>query len=110
MKYVSIACFAIITVNLCSPASAATGNALAGGWNGTATMQIQRSAPAPAATSSAVSVFASSAFSFGSGGGSSANTGGAPSPEVNAALGLMLAGGTVAFLRRRRPRGTVLPA
>lgn len=36
-----------------------------------------------------------------SSGGSSAS-GGAPSPEVNAFLGLALAGGTVAFLRRRR--------
>jgi len=34
------------------------------------------------------------------GGGSS--SGGAPSPEVNALLGLALAGGTVAFLRRKR--------
>ena len=36
--------------------------------------------------------------SSGGGGGS----GGAPAPEINAILGLALAGGTVAFLRRRR--------
>ncbi|QGY02371.1 hypothetical protein MMSR116_11170 [Methylobacterium mesophilicum SR1.6/6] len=38
----------------------------------------------------------------GSGSGGGANSGGAPSPEVNAFLGLALVGGTVAFLRRRR--------
>lgn len=39
---------------------------------------------------------------FGGGGGGGGNSGGAPSPEINAMLGLMLAGGTVAFLRRRK--------
>lgn len=112
MKYVSIACFAVITIHLCNPASAGTGNALSGGWNSALTTQVQRAAPAPAAPSPAVSigVFASSAISFSSGGGSSGNTGGAPSPEVNAALSLILVGGTVAFLRRRRARRAALSA
>ncbi|WP_244035673.1 hypothetical protein [Methylobacterium sp. E-066] len=34
--------------------------------------------------------------------GSGGHSGGAPAPEINAVLGLALAGGTVAFLRRRR--------
>lgn len=34
-------------------------------------------------------------------GGGNSNSGGAPSPEVNTILGLTLAGGTAAFLRRR---------
>ncbi|MGU3668188.1 hypothetical protein ACLBX9_28720 [Methylobacterium sp. A49B] len=45
---------------------------------------------------------------FGGGGGGGqqggGNTGGAPSPEVNAMLGLVLAGGTVAFLKRRKSK------
>lgn len=45
-------------------------------------------------------------FHFGGGGhhkgGHGGGSGGAPSPEVNVALGLALAGGTVAFLRRRK--------
>jgi uncharacterized membrane protein YgcG len=36
------------------------------------------------------------------GGSTGGNSGGVPSPEVNITLGLVLAGGTVAFLRRRR--------
>lgn len=35
-------------------------------------------------------------------GGSGGSSGGAPSPEVNTILGLAMAAGTVAFLRRRR--------
>jgi len=42
--------------------------------------------------------FAESSAAAGAGGAS----GGAPSPEINAILGLALAGGTVTFLRRRR--------
>ena len=38
------------------------------------------------------------------GGGSGGASGGAPAPEVNAGLGLLLAGITVAYLRRRRVR------
>ncbi len=37
-----------------------------------------------------------------SSGGSSPSTGSAPSPEVNALLGFLVVGGTVAFLKRRR--------
>ena len=40
----------------------------------------------------------------GGGGGSGGASGGAPAPEVNAGLGLLLAGITVAYLRRRRVR------
>lgn len=43
---------------------------------------------------------------LGIGGGGSnqggGNSGGAPSPEVNAMLGLVLAGGVVAYLKRRK--------
>jgi len=88
-----------------NPAWAGSGNALAGGWNGALTSGLQIPAPAPApAPAASIGIFSESAFSFGSGGGSSGNTGGAPSPEVNATLGLMLVGGTVALLRRRRIR------
>jgi len=114
MKYVSIACFAVVAVNLCAPARAGSGNALAGGWDGTLTTGKQNVVPAPAPTSTSTTVstslfsagnFAGSSFSFGfGGGGSGGNTGGAPSPEVNAVLSLILVGGTVAFLRRRRIR------
>lgn len=47
---------------------------------------------------------------FGSGGGSQGggNSGGAPSPEVNALLGLALAGGTVAYLKRRKAKSKSL--
>ncbi|MCJ2055250.1 hypothetical protein MKL09_01640 [Methylobacterium sp. J-048] len=38
----------------------------------------------------------------GFGGGSGGSSGGAPAPEIDAMLGLTLAGGTVAFLKRRR--------
>lgn len=116
MKYVSIACFALVAVHLCSPAWAGRGNAIAGGWDGTLTSGNQPSASATASASSgpaastslfSVSLSAGPIFSFGSGGGSSGNTGGAPSPEVNATLGLILVGGTVAFLHRRRIRKTV---
>ncbi|MBE7182228.1 MAG: hypothetical protein INR71_13670 [Terriglobus roseus] len=58
----------------------------------------------------------SSAFSFGdaglglfsavdagpSSGGGGGGSGGAPSPEVNAGLGVLLAGGTFIFLKRKR--------
>lgn len=37
-----------------------------------------------------------------SGGGSSSGAGGAPTPEVNAGLGMFLAGATFVFLRRKR--------
>lgn len=51
-------------------------------------------------------VYSSGGGSVMSGGGG-ASSGGAPSPEVNAILYLALAGGTVAFLRRRgRDRAT----
>lgn len=116
MKYVRILCYAAVAINLCSPAWAGRGNALAGGWDSSLTSATPRSAPAtapaspstaPASTGPSTSLFSTGAFggsvfTFGSGGGSSGNTGGAPSPEVNATLGLILVGGTVAFLRRRR--------
>ncbi len=114
MKYVSMACFAVIAVNLCSPAWAGRGNALAGGWDSTLTNGKQNAAPAAAPTTTrttastslfSAGIFAGSSFSLSSlGGGSGGNTGGAPSPEVNAALSLILVGGTVAFLRRRQFR------
>lgn len=113
MRYVSILCYAAVAVNLCSPAWAGRGNALAGGWDGTPTSGNQRSAPAPATapapanaspltTLFSAGAFGGAIFNVESAGGSSANTGGAPTPEVNATLGLILVGGTVAFLRRRR--------
>lgn len=114
MKYVSIICSAVAAVSLCTPAWAGRGNALAGGWDGTLTSGHQQVAPAsaPAARNATVAtsffsggIFAGSAFSFGSGSsGSGTNTGSAPTPEVNAALSLVLVGGTVAILRRRRSR------
>jgi hypothetical protein len=42
--------------------------------------------------------------------GNIGSSGGAPSPEVDAALGMLLAGGVVAFLRRRRARKSELAA
>ncbi len=42
------------------------------------------------------------AFDAGFGDGSGGASGGAPAPEINAMLGLALAAGTVAFLRRKR--------
>ncbi len=44
----------------------------------------------------------SSAGGGGGGGGGGGASGGAPTPEINAGLGLILAGATFAFLRRRR--------
>ncbi|SDO64043.1 PEP-CTERM protein-sorting domain-containing protein [Methylobacterium phyllostachyos] len=111
MKYVSILCTSAVVIGLGSPAAAGTGNALAGGWDGTlasrntspAASTAPTRVPASASTSPfSVEVFAGPSFSFGSGGGSSGNTGGAPSPEANTILSLLLVGGTVAFLRRRR--------
>lgn len=120
MKYVSIVCLAGAAVGLCSPASAGNGNALAGGWNGQLTSGIKSAAPGPApvtapanvsTTVSSGGIFSGPAFSFGSGGGGSGgNTGSAPSPEVNATLSLILVGGTVAILRRRRARKAGMPA
>ena len=100
---------------LCSPALAGNGNALAGGWNGElsgAGLHVGAPVPtgngsgAPARQAAAPSSYSSggSFFEFGSEGGSGQTSGGAPSPEVNAGLGLLLAGGTVAFLRRKRGR------
>lgn len=40
--------------------------------------------------------------SGGGGGGGSSNSGGAPTPEVNTGLGMLLVGATLAFLRRKR--------
>jgi len=116
MKYAGIICFAVAAVTPCNPAWAGHGNALAGGWDGTTTSGNRRSAPAAApatATPTVVralssgGIFAGPSFRFDSGGGGS---GSAPSPEVNATLGLILVGGTVAILRRRRARKTELQA
>ena len=52
----------------------------------------------PYGTGGAFAGLFESSAAAGAGGGS----GGAPSPEINAILGLALAGGTVTFLRRRR--------
>jgi hypothetical protein len=45
--------------------------------------------------------FFDAVLSSGAGGGTS-SSGGAPSPEVNAGIGILLAGATFAFLRRKR--------
>ncbi|WP_342164586.1 hypothetical protein [Methylobacterium sp. SD21] len=55
--------------------------------------------------------FGAALFEVSSGGGGGASLGGggfggAPSPEVNAGLALLLVGATVAILRRRRDRAT----
>lgn len=111
MNYVRIGIYVVIAVNLCSPVWAGNGNALAGGWNGELSGGGLRLSPATAPANhgspSSAPAFDSgsssgSLFDFGSGGSSSHSSGGAPSPEVNAILGLMLAGSTVAFLRRRK--------
>ncbi|MDP4003443.1 hypothetical protein [Methylobacterium sp. NEAU K] len=121
MKYVSIYCCAMIGLGLCSPALAGNGNALAGGWNGelsgrglsVGTAGISASGGNAAATppssrgqSRAESSTGGSGHSIGShfdfDAGASRDVGGAPAPEVNAGLGLILAGATVVFLRRRR--------
>jgi hypothetical protein len=51
-----------------------------------------------------------SAGPSGGGGISGGNSGGAPAPEVNTILGMALAGGTFAFLRRRRYSQAAKPA
>lgn len=115
MKYASIVGLAVVAVNLCSPAWAGRGNALAGGWDGTLTQgnahadpAVHEPARATAHAPGSTSIFNVEVFAgpvFGSGGsGPSGNSGGAPSPEVNAVLSLILAGGTMAILRRRRTR------
>ncbi|WP_267361385.1 MULTISPECIES: PEP-CTERM sorting domain-containing protein, partial [unclassified Methylobacterium] len=54
-------------------------------------------------TTSSGSFAQTASFSGGpSGGGGGGMSGGAPAPEVNTLFGLALAGGTFAFLRRRR--------
>ena len=119
MKYVGLVGCAVVAAGFCSPALAGRGNALAGGWDSSLTSGAQHtapaSAPAPApapapahsGTAPTISLFSGGFFGgsgYGSGSGSSQNAGGAPSPEINAACGLILVGGTVAFLRRRRTR------
>ncbi|MCJ2135903.1 hypothetical protein MKK69_17900 [Methylobacterium sp. J-026] len=109
MKYVGLVGCAVVAAGFCSPALAGRGNALAGGWDSTLSSGAQHTAPAPAhsGTAPSVSLFSGGFFGgsgYGSGSGSSQNAGGAPSPEVNAACGLILVGATVAFLRRRRTR------
>lgn len=100
---------------LCSPTLAGSGNALAGGWSGElsgAGLRVGTPVPTvngsgtPARQAAAPSSYSSggSFLEFGSGGGSGQTSGGAPSPEVNAGLGLLLVGGTVVFLRRKRGR------
>ncbi|MET3414950.1 hypothetical protein [Methylobacterium sp. 1030] len=75
--------FTAITLGAITAVSAqAPGNSAGGGNNGNGTIPGH-----------------SNGLGGGDGGGRS---GGAPSPEVNAMLGLALAGGTLAFLRRRR--------
>lgn len=111
MKYVGIVCYVVAVLSLCAPASAGSGNALAGGWNSDLTGAARRpgadahpaSRGGDTATSSGGGL-GESFFDLGSGGGASHASGGAPSPEINALLGLLLAGGTVALLRRRTGR------
>ncbi|MBP2492741.1 hypothetical protein ABID82_003224 [Methylobacterium sp. PvP062] len=74
--------FSAITLGSITAVSAAPGNSAGGGNSGNGTIP---------------------GHSNGLGGGDGGDhSGGAPSPEVNAMLGLALAGGTLAFLRRRR--------
>ncbi|SFL26087.1 hypothetical protein [Methylobacterium pseudosasicola] len=75
--------------------SAASGGAGGGSGGGGHTV----TGPVAAASYGADGAFAG-LFSLDAGSGG--HSGGAPAPEINAVLGLALAGGTVAFLRRRR--------
>ena len=131
MNYVGICFFNDVGRCLCGPVAAGGGSTLAANQSSSATVNDVRlsvpggsmvAASTPLASASgggagrtaaytmagrrsgdSVSDFrsgtaASPSWSGGSG------SGGAPAPEVNAGLGLLLAGITVAYLRRRRDR------
>ncbi|MCJ2096022.1 hypothetical protein MKK67_26515 [Methylobacterium sp. J-072] len=82
-------------------ASYAVKSAAVGGAGGGGSRGGGRTVTGPVA---AASYGADGAFAglFSLDAGSGGHSGGAPAPEINAVLGLALAGGTVAFLRRRR--------
>jgi hypothetical protein len=112
MKYVVLGvCMAtLMSASLLVPAANAA--SVPPDWITEAPRARAQSSPAPPSVNATITtseyalganVSLSGIFNFGSGGGS-AQSGGAPSPEVNAALGFLLAGSTVAFLRRRRTR------
>jgi hypothetical protein len=113
MKYVVLGvCTAtLMSASLLVPAANAA--SVPPDWITEAPRARAQSSPAPPSVNATITtseyalganVSLSGIFNFGSGGGGSAQSGGAPSPEVNAALGFLLAGSTVAFLRRRRTR------
>ncbi len=125
MNYVGICFFDEVGRCLCNLMVAGSGNASANQQTGIAFTPdprliqsglapgLTRSAPA-STSSSAPNTFASNGkpgsgfvetlFDLGATGGPSPHYGGAPTPEVNAGLGLLLAGLTVAVLRRKRGR------
>lgn len=131
MDYVGICYFTEVGRCLCAHAAGGGGNSLAADQNTGLSAGVLRLlpavAPATGANPSSASppgaggsrtassapllrgsgepVFAFSSLSgTGEGWGAGGATGGAPSPEVNAGLSLILAAGAVAFLRRRRAK------
>lgn len=125
MNYVGTCFFDEVGRCLCSLMVAGSGSASANQQTGVAftpdprlfqsglTPGLTRSAPA-STSGSAPNIVASNGkpgggfvetlFDLGATGGPSPHYGGAPMPEVNAGIGLLLAGLTVAVLRRKRGR------
>ncbi len=132
MNYVGTCFFNEVGLCLCSPVTAGSGNPssslsvdqavgadprlfLSG-----SPLAVTRTSAAPtpggfqdgaAANRTPSRPFGAALFEVSSGGGGGASLGGggfggAPSPEVNAGLALLLVGATVAILRRRRDRAT----
>lgn len=111
MKYVviGICSLTMMSVSLAVPAAHAASFAV--DWNTEGSAARSPSSPGSPSVNTTIttSVTASGGgaslagiFNFGTGGSGGAHSGGAPSPEVDAAIGLLLAASTVAFLRRRR--------
>ena len=89
-----------------APSVSTAGNSSAGGNSGNGTVPSHSNGNG-GGDGGLGSIFGGGGGSvFGGGGGG--NSGGAPSPEVDAILGLALAGSTVAFLRRRRRERVVM--
>lgn len=102
MSYLRICCCIAVLVNFSGPATAQVDWVESSG-------AAPRAAPvAPAGPSAASQTIAGaqgtggSLFDFGSVSSTSRASGGAPTPEANALLSLMLASGTAAFVLRRR--------
>lgn len=127
MNYVGTCFFDDVGRCLCSLTVAGSGSASANQQSGitfTPDPRLLQSGPAPTLTRSAPASasasggapsafaskgapgghFAETLFDMGARGGSSSQYGGAPTPEVNAGIGLLLAGLTVAVLKRKRGR------